>query len=130
MNDALPTSPAVLTVAQRKEKLIREGANFRAGMRSSIELVSNNLQTDTLARSIITQLTGTAYTAVGNLLRVKGANLQTLLPIVASGVSFVLKARLLRPLLRTTVIVGAVGAGAYFLFRRNRPVAVADDDTL
>ncbi|EGF31376.1 hypothetical protein IMCC9480_15 [Oxalobacteraceae bacterium IMCC9480] len=119
MNDESSTSAAVLTPAQRKEKLIREGANFRVGMRSSIELVGNNLQTDTLARSIITQLTGTAYSALGSLLRVKGANLQTLLPIVASGVSFALKARLLRPLLRTTAGVGAVGAGAYFLFRRD-----------
>ncbi|MFT5962329.1 MAG: hypothetical protein ACI8WM_002672 [Burkholderiaceae bacterium] len=128
MNDELPTSSLVLTVAQRKEKLIREGANFRAGMRSSLELVSHNLQTDALARSILTQLTGTVYAAAGTLLRVKGANLQTLLPIVVSGVSFVLKARLLRPLLRTTAVIGVVGAGAYFLFRREGKAA--EDDSV
>jgi hypothetical protein len=128
MNDELPTSSLVLTVAQRKEKLIREGANFRAGMRSSLELVSHNLQTDALARSILTQLTGTVYAAAGTLLRVKGVNLQTLLPIVVSGVSFVLKARLLRPLLRTTAVIGVVGAGAYFLFRREGKAA--EDDSV
>ncbi len=128
MNDELPIPSKVLTVAQRKEKLIREGANFRAGMRSSIELVGNNLQTDTLARSIITQVTGTVYATAGSLLRVKAANLQTLLPIVVSGVSFVLKARLLLPLLRATAVIGVVGAGAYFLARRNR--RTGDDDSV
>ncbi|MFT5588491.1 MAG: hypothetical protein ACI9ZF_000656 [Bradyrhizobium sp.] len=128
MNDESPISSKVLTVAQRKEKLIREGAGFRTGMRSSIELVGNNLQTDALARSIITQLTGTVYAAAGSLLRVKTANLQTLLPIVVSGVSFVLKARLLRPLLRTTAVIGVVGAGAYFLVRRNS--RSGDDDSV
>jgi hypothetical protein len=128
MNDELPVPSKGLTVAQRKEKLIREGANFRAGMRSSIDLVSNNLQTDSLARSIITQLTGTAYAAAGSLLRVKGANLQTLLPIVVSGISFVVKARLLLPLLRTTAVIGVVGAGAYFLSRRAR--RTSDDDSV
>ncbi|MDY7573151.1 hypothetical protein [Actimicrobium sp. CCI2.3] len=127
MNDESPISK-VLTPAQRKEKLIREGANFRAGIRSSIELVGNNLQTDTLARSIITQLTGTAYAAVGSLLRVKGANLQTLLPIVVSGISFVVKARLLLPLLRTTAVAGVVGAGAYFLLRRRS--RTSEDDSV
>jgi hypothetical protein len=127
MNDDAPNLQ-VLSVAQRKEKLIREGANFRAGMRSSIELVGDNLQTDTLARSIISQLTGTAYAAAGTLLHVKGANLQTLLPIVVSGISFVLKARLLRPLLRTTAVIGVVGAGAYFLSRRNSQTS--DDDSV
>ncbi len=127
MNDESPI-PKVLTVAQRKEKLIREGASFRAGIRSSIELVGNNLQTDTLARSIITQLTGTVYAAAGRLLRVKGANLQTLLPIVVSGISFVVKARLLLPLLRTTAVIGVVGAGAYFLTRRNS--RTSNDDSL
>ncbi|GAA4020140.1 hypothetical protein [Actimicrobium antarcticum] len=109
-----------LTLAQRKEVLIRQGANYRAGVHVSIALIGKNLQTDTLARSIVSQLTGTAYAAVGNLLRVKSANLQTLLPIVVSGLSFAMKAKLLRPILRTSVIVGGFGAAAYFLFRNKK----------
>ena len=109
-----------LSFAQRKEKLIREGAAYRSAMRRSRQVINDNLQTNVLARSVVGHLTGSAWSAVGNLMKVKSANLQTLLPILASGVSFALKARLLRPLLRTTVIAGGVGAGMYFLFRKRK----------
>lgn len=119
-NDAVETSQP--TLAQRKEKLIREGAAFRAAMRASRTVVNQNLHADVMARSVVSHVTGTAYAAVGNLFKVNGANLQTLLPVIFKGASLIMRARLLRPMLKTTVIVGIVGAGAYYWFSRKKPV--------
>jgi hypothetical protein len=114
-NEVIHKAP--VSLAQRKEKLIREGASYRAAVRGSRDVVSHNLHAEVLARSVISHLTSSAYSAVGNLLNIKGANLQTLLPVAVSGVTFIIKARLLLPLLRAAVIVGAVGGAAYFLLR-------------
>ena len=112
-NEVIQKAP--VSLAQRKEKLIREGASYRAAVRGSRDVVSHNLHAEVLARSVISHLTSSAYSAVGNLLNIKGTNLQTLLPVVVSGATFIIKARLLRPLLRAAVIVSAVGGAV----RRN-----------
>ena len=115
-NEVIHKAPISLT--QRKEKLIREGASYRALVRGSRDVVSHNLHAEILARNVFSLVTSSAYSAIGNLLNLKGANLQTLLPVVISGASLIMKARLLRPLLRAAVIVGTVGGAGYFLFRR------------
>ena len=112
--------PSDVTPDHRKEKLIREGANYRGAIRASRNVVSQNMHADVMARNVVNHMTGGAYTAFGNLFKLKGTNnskLIKLAPVVFKGVSLLLKARMLRPALRTTAIVGAVGAGAYVWFR-------------
>ncbi|MEC5215291.1 hypothetical protein RCH09_000221 [Actimicrobium sp. GrIS 1.19] len=118
--------PIPATLAERKEKLIREGAAYRAAVRGARDMFNKNLRTEALARGLIAHLTGNAYAVIGNLLGGKRGNLQTLLPLVVSGVSLMLKARLLLPMWRSVGVIGAVGAGAWLLFRRKKPLMTED----
>lgn len=121
MNDDHAAKSA-LTLKQRKEKLIREGAGYRAAVRGSRDVISHNLHADVLARSAIAQVKSTVYATAGKLLRLKGANLQTLVPVVVSTASFLMKIRLSRPMLRTAAIAGTLATGAYFLYRKKPKV--------
>lgn len=112
---------ANLSLAQRKEKLIREGANYRGAIRASRNVVKQNMHLDTVARNVVNHLTGGAYTALGNLFKLKSKNLPVLVPVALKVVSLLVKARLLGSALRATAIVGAVGAGAY-VWSRGRKI--------
>ena len=104
--------------AQRKEKLIREGANYRGAVRASRNVIKQNMHADAIARNVVNHMTGSAYSAFSNLFKLKGdSKALKLVPVVFKGISLLLKARMLRPALRTTAIVGTVGAGAYVWYR-------------
>lgn len=118
--DALP-----LSLAKRKERLLREGAGYRAAIQNARSTVSHNLHADVLARSIVGQLKGSLFATLGSVVKLKGSNLQTLLPVALSALSFATKAKLLRPLLRAGLVVGAIGVGLSFVARRKKRHALA-----
>lgn len=109
-----------LSVAKRKERLLREAAMYRAAIQKARVVVGHNLHVDVLARSVVTQAKVRIFSTLGGLVRLKGRNVQTLLPIALSAISFAARAKLLVPLLRVAVVLGAVGAGAGFIVRRKR----------
>lgn len=109
------------TLAQRKEKLIREGASYRVAMERARNVVSDNMHADVLARSLILRLTGSASSTLGNLFKLNSSNLQTLLPVIWKGVSLLARSGAIRrPSARTAVIVSAVSAGVFLWSRRRK----------
>ena len=82
------------SLARRKEELIHEGAQYRAAIRTSRGVVNHNMHVDVMARSVVNHMTGTAYTAMSNILNVKSGNLQTLMPVILKSLSLLLKALL------------------------------------
>jgi hypothetical protein len=115
---------ATPTTAQRKEKLIREGASYRIAIRRSRNVISDNMHADVLARNVIHHLTGNASSTLSNLFKLNSSNVKTLLPILWKGASLLVKSRVIaRPSLRTTMIVSAAGAGAFLWLRHRKAEA-------
>ena len=117
MPERLPTHA---NPTERKAQLILEGARYRAAIRNARFTVANNLHAGMLIRSAVSQFSSNLYGVLGGLLRIRGNRLQTLLPLVLSAVSIARKTRLLTPLLRGTVVLGAVGTGIYLISRRKK----------
>ena len=109
-----------LSLAQRKERLLREGAAYRAAIQRARTVVSHNLHAEVLARSVAAQIKSNLFATLGGLVRLKGSNLQQLLPVALTAISFATKARLVLPLLRAGVVLGAIGVGISFIARRKR----------
>ncbi len=108
------------TLAQRKEKLIREGASYRIAIRRSRNVITDNLHTDVMARKVIHQLTGSAASTLGNLFKLNGSNLQLLLPVLWKGVSMLAKSGAIRrPSARTAVIVTSASTAAFLWWRHH-----------
>jgi hypothetical protein len=109
-----------LSLAKRKERLLREGAMYRAAIERARTVVGHNLHADVLARSVVAQVKSNLFSTLGGLVRLKGSNLQKLLPVAITAISFATKARLVLPLLRAGVVLGAIGVGVSFIARRKR----------
>ena len=109
-----------LSVAKRKERLLREGASYRAAVKQARTVVSHNLHATVLARSLVTQMKGSMFATLASLVRLKGNNVQTLLPVALSALSFARKVKLLRPLLRAAVVLGVVGIGISVIAQRKK----------
>lgn len=117
-NDSENAMP--LSVAKRKERLLREAAMYRAAVQKARVTVSHNLHVDVFARSVVAQVKGSIFATLGGLVRLKGRNVQTLLPVALSAISFATKAKLLLPLLRVAVVLGVVGAGIGLIAQRKK----------
>ncbi len=113
--DAMP-----LSLAKRKERLLREGASYRKAIQKARLTVNSNLHTNVLARSAIAQIKGSMFSMLGNVFKIRGGNLQTLLPVAVSVLSFARKAKLVRPLLGGGLVLGAVALGVTVVVRRKK----------
>lgn len=113
--DAMP-----LSVAKRKERLLREAAMYRAAVQKARVSIGHNLHANVFARSLVAQVKGSVFSTLGSLVQLKGRNVQTLLPIALSIISFATKAKMLVPLLRIAVVLGVVGAGVGFIAWRKK----------
>lgn len=109
-----------VSLAKRKERLLREGAAYRAAVQRARTVVSHNMHADVLARSVVAQVKSNLFATVGNLVRLKGSNLQKLLPVALTAISFASKTRMLLPLLRVGVVLGAIGVGVSVVSKRKR----------
>ena len=109
-----------LSLAKRKARLLHEGASYRKAILKARSTVSSNLHTDVLARNAIAQVKGSMFAMFGNVLKIRGGNLQTLLPVAVSLFSFALKVKLIRPLLSAGVLLGAVAIGVTLVARRKK----------
>ncbi|MBI1892134.1 MAG: hypothetical protein HYS18_15930 [Burkholderiales bacterium] len=105
---------------ERKRLLIASGAAYRVGVVEARQQVSANLQGESLAKKAMGQLALTAVAAFksrksGGL---SATGLQTLLPLVVSGVSFLAKKTSAKPAVRKVVLAGAVGTLVAVLAKR------------
>lgn len=134
MNDARNERNRQPTVQQRKSMLIAQGALYRLGVSEAKNAVRSNLQMDALAKGAIDHLVANASGMFGNLLSLKSfrnGNVQTLLPLLITGISFLSKRRfLLKPVIAGVATLAAAGTLVSFLSRRrNRTqsaIAAAD----
>lgn len=114
------------TYEQRKKALIAEGVVRRREINVSRDILLANLHADRLAKNAVSHLTTAASAAVHNIFSwnsLRNGNLKTLLPFAASAYSMVTKHKLIVPILRGAVVLGAVSGAVYFLTRKKNPKA-------
>lgn len=121
------SSEPVETMAQHKERLILQCRAYRAGIGQSRKVVRAHLGRDALAKTalgLVSARAQSAFANVSDLINLSGgmsiAKLQRLAPFVLSGISILSRRSLLKPILRGTAVVGAVGAGLYFFSRKKK----------
>ena len=117
-NEIEPESHASL--AQRKEKLVREGVSYRSAISDAQGVIKDSLRAESLARSAIAHITTAAYAAFKSGAGLKGANLQTLVPLLVGGVSALSKKALLKPIVRGALILGALGTILTFVVKKKK----------
>jgi hypothetical protein len=104
----------------RKQLLITQGAMYRSGIKSSKEKVVSGLRAESLARSAIKQIGLAAFAAWRGRSGLAAGGLSTILPIVVGGVSRLWQQPKLKPVVRGTLIVGAVAAAYAFFAKRKK----------
>jgi len=116
-------------IALRKKELIVQGALYRADLSLATKSVRANLNTESLATNLITEIAMAAFSALKSRTGLKVTNLQTVLPLVLSGVSLLSKKAVIRPILRGVAIAASVaGIAAFVLKVRARRRAAAEVD--
>ncbi|MGZ5790365.1 MAG: hypothetical protein ACXWJF_13025 [Burkholderiaceae bacterium] len=108
----------MLSVAERKQILIAQGASHRSAITHARTAVRTSLQVESLAKSAITHIAMGAVAAFkgGGLL--KGSNLQVLLPLAMNIYGRLSKkSHLAKPIARGALVLGAVVAITRFVIR-------------
>ena len=126
-----PVAPVlpVLSIEERKNILIAQGALRRNNIDASIDIVRANLQAERLARNAVNKLTTAAYSAVEGFFdwnTLRNGDIKKLLPLAMSAYSIITRRKLLVPILRGTAVVAGVSAGAFFLLRHKQRVRAAE----
>jgi len=113
----------MLHAADRKKQLIAQGAVHRAEVLHAKQMMRAGLRPDSLARGAFRQLAGVALALVGKKtgIGLAGAGVQTLLPLLLSAGSALLRNKSLRkPLLRGVLIAGGVVAVAVVFSKKKK----------
>jgi len=109
--------------ADRKKQLIAQGAVHRAEVLHAKQTMRAGLRPDSLARGALRQLAGVVLAVVGKKtgIGLAGAGAQTLLPLLLSAGSALLRNKSLRkPLLRGALIAGSVATAAVFFSKKKK----------
>jgi hypothetical protein len=111
MNEARRNT--LLPVADRKKMLIAQGAVFRAEIMNAKEITHASLRPDSLAKGALNHIALAALAAIKGRSgpSIAGINLQSILPLLLSGISLLSKNSSLKPAMRGMLAVGAAGAG-------------------
>lgn len=125
-----PEMTPLITLEERKRKLLAEGALFRVGIMQARGVVSANMSAESLARNMLGRVAGTLSSAFHGTFSGKGSNLQSLSPLLISGLSLLARRSMRKPVLYGAII-SASAVGAYYLARRRkRPQQTTEaDDT-
>ncbi|WP_041742739.1 hypothetical protein [Collimonas fungivorans] len=115
-----------LSTAERKQKLLQEGAAFRADMLVSRDIVRINLNSKSLATILLGRVTGIASSVFSNRGNAKGSNLPAMLPLLLTGASWLSKRRTRKPLLIGAALLAAIGGAAYVNSRKSK--TTTDDE--
>jgi hypothetical protein len=121
MNEADHMSPS--TFGERKQKLIAQGASYRAGVVHAKDCVNAGLRPDALAKWLVARIAGVLGAAVKGSHAAVGAapaglDLQTVLPLLASAAAALSKTSLPKPVTRGAAILGVIGAVAATLLKK------------
>ncbi|MDQ7968122.1 MAG: hypothetical protein REI95_00625 [Oxalicibacterium faecigallinarum] len=117
----------VETLAQQKERLILQCRAYRAGLGQSRNVVRSNLGREALAKTALSLVGARAHSALSNvsdLINLSGglslAKIQRMAPYVLSGITFLSRRSVLKPVLRGAALVAALGAGLYFFSKKKK----------
>ena len=112
-----------MTRADRKRQLIAQGAIYRVELLLSRQVIQHSLQPQSLARRVLQNIPKVAFAAFRNrTLGASGINLQTMLPLLMSGVSVLAKSGIrTKPLLRRAAIAAAVFGMIALISRKKKP---------
>ncbi|MDB5765646.1 MAG: hypothetical protein JWQ61_460 [Collimonas fungivorans] len=115
-----------LSTAERKQKLLQEGAAFRADMLVSRDIVRTNLNSKSLATILLGRVTGIASSVFSNRGSMASSNLPAMLPLLLTGASWLSKRRTRKPLLIGAALLAAIGGAAYVNSRKSK--TTTDDE--
>jgi uncharacterized membrane protein (UPF0136 family) len=121
-----PGPDSSLSTAERKQKLLQEGAAFRADMLVSRDIVRANLNSKSLATILLGRMTGIASSVFSNRGNPGGSNLPAMLPLLLTGASWLSKRRTRKPLLIGAALLAAIGGAAYINSRKSK--TTTDDE--
>lgn len=112
-----------LSLAERKQMLVAQGASYRLGITYGRTAVRTSLSAESLAKSAVAHVAMGAVSAFKGGSMLKGSNLQVLLPLAMSLISRLSsrlpkKANLVRPIARSALVLGAVAAITRFVIRK------------
>lgn len=113
----------ILSLAERKQMLVEQGAAYRLGITHGRTAVRTSLSAESLAKSAVSHIAMGALGAFKGGSVLKGSNLQVLLPLALSLLSKLSsklpkKANLVKPIARGALVLGAVAAITRFVIRR------------
>ena len=127
MNVRRSDSKDHMTREQRRRKLLAEGALYRFGIIEARAQVHANLNAPSLAKSVMGKISGLLGTGLGGLFSGAGSStLQSLSPLLVSGLSMLSRRYLRKPLL----YYGIIGAGvalARYLVRKTDTASAAKE---
>ncbi|MBO9536383.1 hypothetical protein [Herbaspirillum sp.] len=118
-----------MTHEERKRKVLAQGTLYRQGILEAREVVRHNLNPESLAKGALSRAAHFAASFIGGGKAVRsikslaagglgGANLQSVAPLLITGVSLLSKRWLRKPLLYGGIIT-AVGGLAYYFSHRS-----------
>ena len=114
------------SLGQRKLQLLREGGAYRAEILRCRDGVRSNMSGGTLSKGLLGRIAGTAYAMVAKQPGLFSfSRLQSLAPILVTGVSILSKRPIRKSLLVGGILVAAASAAAYL---SNREKKVADNE--
>ena len=116
-----------------KKRLIREGELYRIKVVHSKALVGNALHPDALFHGALEHAVGMARARIGGLVQpgglgsaISGFNIKSLLPYAMTVGSFVVRKRLIKPVIGIALVAGI---GVTWLMRRKSPVEQTEEET-
>ncbi|WP_395825576.1 hypothetical protein [Collimonas sp.] len=115
-----PQSGNRLSTAERKQKLLQEGAAFRAAMAASRDTVRTSMQSRSLLANLFRRVTGAATSVFGQAGNLKAANLPALLPLLLSSASWIVRRGSRKPLFVGGAALAAISAAVYFSSRTSK----------
>ena len=119
--------------AAEKQRLIREGELYRIKVVHSKALVGNALHPDALFHGAVEHAVGMARARIGGLLQpgglggaLGGFNVKSLLPYAMTVGSFVVRKRLIKPVIGIALVAGI---GVTWLMRRKSPTEQTEEES-
>jgi hypothetical protein len=113
MNDAVQAA----ALADRKAKLLLDGAIYRVGIVHAKATVARGLRAESLIHNAVEDAIGFAGTRLEAVLAPIGGRFQLLMPLAVAAFSYLSRKKLLKPAIGAGLVVAAVAAVAG---RRNR----------
>ncbi|MDB5776619.1 MAG: hypothetical protein JWP38_2752 [Herbaspirillum sp.] len=115
------------SIAARKKELLAAGALYRAKIIAARTDIAEGVRPGALAKSALAQLSETAKIALLDTFRGGVVNPRILSPLLMTGLSFLSKAGMRKPLLYVGVAGGAIAAAIYLKNKLGDNSASVDD---